>query len=144
MELYHLHILQRNPRPVGESHAIARLDPTVCCELEDPAATSCGQDDSLGQNRRHLPRPHVDRSYTGCASIFNKQRCRKPLVIPVDVLMLQGGLEECVKHVEYNLVPGEQGSFDTHATEGSAAYPCDWRASLAATRSREDFHLQAS
>src|SRR2546422_358201 len=56
-------------------------------------------------------------------SVFNKDGCREPLVIPVDVLMLQGSLEERVKHVESNLVPSEQGSFDAHAAKGSDANP---------------------
>ena len=117
MELDHLHVLQPDARSICERHTVARADVAIGGECVDASKAACGEDHGLGGDRLEPTAAHVDRHHAYTARILNQELGSEGLVVPVDLLELQGGLEHGVKHVEPGLVGGEAGAPRGHAAK---------------------------
>ena len=122
VELDHLHVLQRDARPVGERHPVSRLDETVRREFVHATAAARREDRGLPLDRDHRPAAQVHGDDAGARTTVDDEARDEVLVEPMDAVVLHRRLEERVKDVEADLVRGVHGPFDGHAAERALAH----------------------
>src|SRR5450759_4825818 len=119
MELDHLHVLQADAGAVRERHSIARADVAVGRERVEAAQAAGGEDHGLGGDCVEPPRALVERDHADAPRVLDEQLGDEGLVVAVDLLVLERGLEDRVEHVEPALVGGEARAPGGHASEGA-------------------------
>ena len=112
-----LHVLERRARAIGERHAVPGVDVGVRGEREDLAAAAGAQDDRLRGDRLDLAGQQADRDDAVHPAVVDQQPGDEHLVVARDLVVLQGGLEQRVQHVEAGLVGREPGALLLHAAE---------------------------
>ncbi len=121
MVLHELHVLQRGAGPVGQRHAIARLDRSVGRELKYAPSATGADDDRLGRDGPDRTVVDVERRDPAHPAVLDQQRGCEPLVVTDDLVVLQRRLKERVEHMEAGLVGCVEGPVHGHAAEGADA-----------------------
>ena len=138
MELNHLHVLHRHAGAVSERHAVAGADVPVGGEGVDAAEAPGGEDRGPGGDGVDLAGAHVDGRDAHAPAVLHEQLGDERLVVAVNGVVLEAGLEERVQHVEAGLVGGEDGAPGAHAPEGPHR---DGTVGVAAPRAAPVLHL---
>ena len=77
------------------------------------------EDDGLGGDGADLAGGQLDGHDALAAPVVHEQLGDEALVVALDAVVLERGLEQRVQHVEAGLVGGEPRALDLHAPEGT-------------------------
>src|SRR5216683_3067763 len=138
MELHHLHVLQPDPGPVSQRHAIPGADVAVGGECIDASETTGREDDRFCGDRLEASAAYVDRDHADAARILNQELGGEGLVVAMDLAVLERGLEDGVQHVEARLVGREARAPRGHAAERARR---DLAVGVSAPRAAPVLHL---
>ena len=119
MILDELHVLERDAGPIGERHAVARLDVAVGREGKDLARAARGEDHRAAEDHADHALAHVERRDAAHRAAIDQELGHELLVVAHDAVEAQRVLEERVQHVEADLVGGVPGALGRHAAEGA-------------------------
>ena len=119
MILHELHVLQRPASAINQRHAIAGLDGGVGGVWEDATAAACADNHRFRSNRLNAAGHQFDRNYALHAAIVDEQLGDEPLVVAMNLVVLERGLKEGVQNVEAGLISGEPGALLLHSAKGA-------------------------